>query len=132
MARDQKPRVRKAAPTIRERAEVAQNKAVNPAPGRTRSVISASTVPFKRVRLPQNRAGNGIRKAGRIIRKVLGRLFPKYFVNSWKEVRQVTWPNRKETWRLTMAVFIFAIIFGALVAGVDKVLDDVFKKLVLK
>ena len=132
MARDQKPRVRKAAPTIRERAEVAQNKAVNPTPRRTRSVISASSVPFKRIRLPRNRAGNGIRKAGRTIRKIFGRLFPKYFVNSWKEVRQVTWPNRKETWRLTMAVFIFAIIFGALVAGVDKILDDVFKKLVLK
>jgi preprotein translocase subunit SecE len=31
-----------------------------------------------------------------------------------------------------LAVFVFAIIFGALVAGVDKALDEIFKKLVLK
>lgn len=59
-------------------------------------------------------------------------LVPRYFVNSWREVRQVTWPNRRETWRLTLAVFIFAIVFGALVAGVDKVLDLLFKKVILK
>ncbi len=59
-------------------------------------------------------------------------LVPPYFVNSWREVRQVTWPNRRETWRLTLAVFIFAIVFGALVAGVDKGLDLLFKKVILK
>lgn len=59
-------------------------------------------------------------------------LIPRYFVNSWREVRQVTWPSRRETWRLTLAVFIFAIIFGALIAGVDKVLDLLFKKVILK
>lgn len=59
-------------------------------------------------------------------------LTPSYFINSWREVRQVTWPSRRETWRLTLAVFIFAIIFGAMIAGVDKVLDLVFKKLILQ
>ncbi|MBX4201521.1 preprotein translocase subunit SecE [Candidatus Saccharibacteria bacterium] len=57
---------------------------------------------------------------------------PKYFINSWHEVRKVVWPSRKETWRLTLAVFIFAIVFGALVAIVDKGLDTLFKDLVLK
>lgn len=59
-------------------------------------------------------------------------LIPSYFINSWREVRQVTWPNRRETWRLALAVFIFAIIFGAMIAGVDKVLDLIFKKLILQ
>ncbi len=59
-------------------------------------------------------------------------LVPPYFVNSWREVRQVTWPNRRETWRLTLAVFIFAVVFGALIAGVDKILDLLFKHLILK
>jgi preprotein translocase SecE subunit len=57
---------------------------------------------------------------------------PSYLKNSWREVRQVVWPNRKETWRLTLAVFVFAVVFGALVAGVDKGLDEVFKKVILK
>ena len=59
-------------------------------------------------------------------------LVPTYFINSWREVRQVSWPNRRETWRLTLAVFIFAIVFGALVAAVDKGLDELFKKVILK
>jgi len=53
-------------------------------------------------------------------------------VNAWREVRQVTWPSRRETWRLTGAVFIFAIVFGALVYGVDTGLDALFKKVILK
>jgi preprotein translocase SecE subunit len=68
----------------------------------------------------------------RVVKKYLAWLVPKYFVNSWRELRQVHWPNRRETWRLTLAVFVFAIIFGAMVAGVDKGLDALFKKLVLK
>ena len=57
---------------------------------------------------------------------------PSYFINSWREVKQVTWPNRRETWRLTAAVFVFATVFGILVAVVDKGLDEIFKKLILK
>ena len=59
-------------------------------------------------------------------------LVPTYFANAWREVRQVSWPTRRETWRLTLAVFIFAVVFGLLVAGVDKVLDLIFKKVILK
>ena len=59
-------------------------------------------------------------------------LVPTYFINSWREVRQVTWPSRRETWRLALAVFIFAVVFGVLIAGVDKGLDLIFKKVILK
>jgi len=62
----------------------------------------------------------------------LKKLTPRYFKNAWAELRLVTWPSRRESWRLTGAVFIFAIVFGLLIAGVDKVLDEIFKKTVLK
>lgn len=68
----------------------------------------------------------------RPVKKILSLLVPRYFVNSWKEVMKVSWPDRKETWRLTGAVLIFAIVFGSLVAGVDKGLDELFKKVILK
>ncbi len=132
MARASKPRIRKAAPTVRERAEVAQNKMSNEKPKRVRRLASASARPFKNVRLPDGPLKSGIKKTGRVVGKVLNRLVPRYFVNAWRELRLVTWPSRRETWRLTLAVFIFAIIFGAMVAVVDKGLDEVFKKLVLK
>lgn len=68
----------------------------------------------------------------RPIKKLLSFLVPRYFVNSWKEVKLVSWPNRRETWRLTLAVMVFAIVFGSMVAGVDKVLDLLFKEVILK
>ncbi len=75
---------------------------------------------------------SGLAKIGRVLGKILGWLVPRYFLNAWREVRQVTWPSRGESWRLTSAVFIFAIIFGALVASVDKGLDEIFKKVIIK
>lgn len=77
-------------------------------------------------------ARSSILSSMRPILRPLRWLIPRYFVNSWREVRQVTWPSRRETWRLTLAVFIFAIVFGALIAGVDKGLDLLFKKVILK
>jgi preprotein translocase SecE subunit len=59
-------------------------------------------------------------------------LVPPYFRNSWRELRQVTWPSRKETRQLTSAVLIFAIIFGVLIAITDYGLDKLFKKVILK
>lgn len=127
-----KPRIRKTAPTVRQRVEAAQIEASREKPRRIRKVLRRAPNPFRRLHLPNNKAFGILRKLGRGIRKVLSWLMPRYFINAWRELRQVVWPSRKETWRLTLAVFIFAIVFGALVAGVDKGLDEIFKKLVLK
>lgn len=59
-------------------------------------------------------------------------LVPKYFRNSWAELRQVTWPDRSQTARLTLAVIIFATIFGILIAIVDFGLSKLFRELLLK
>jgi preprotein translocase SecE subunit len=59
-------------------------------------------------------------------------IVPAYFRNSWKELKQVTWPTWVESIRLTWAVLLFAIIFGAAVAVVDFGLDKVFKQILLK
>ena len=69
-----------------------------------------------------------VRFVGRILAKVL---LINYFISSWKELRQVSWPGRKETAKLTMAVFMFAIVFGALIAAVDYGLDKIFRKILL-
>jgi preprotein translocase SecE subunit len=63
---------------------------------------------------------------------VSSHIFPSYFSSSWKELRLVTWPNRKETRQLTTAVIIFAIIVGVVVTLIDLVLNKVFKKVILK
>lgn len=125
-----KPRLRKTAPTLREQAQAAKvEKSQN---GRLRTVATKAKRPLKKIRLPQNKVTAPIRKAGRGSRRVLGWLVPRYFINSWREVKQVTWPSRRETWRLTGAVFVFAIVFGVMIAAVDKGLDVLFRNLVLK
>jgi len=113
-----KPRIRKTAPTIRERVEAAQAEADKPQ---------------AKPRLSSARArGRSVFKIFRPLKRPLRWLVPRYFINAWRELRLVTWPSRRETWRLTGAVVVFAIVFGALVAGVDFGIDKLFKKVVLK
>ena len=78
--------------------------------------------------------GRGLLKVGRLKPfRLIGKiLWPTYFSNSWKELKQVTWPGRRESWQLTLAVIIFSIIFGAIIALVDYGLDKVFKQVLLK
>ena len=89
------------------------------------------TVPFRLI-------GRGFKKIASFLARfkvfrILGRiLVPYYFRNSWKELKQVTWPSGKQTRQLTIAVIIFAIIFGAVVALLDFILDKVFKEVLLK
>lgn len=56
---------------------------------------------------------------------------PLYFSNAWKELRQVTWPGRKETWKLVFAVYVFAIGLGIAVALLDFGLEKLFKEVIL-
>jgi preprotein translocase SecE subunit len=54
-----------------------------------------------------------------------------YIRSSARELKTVTWPTWRESRKLTVAVIIFSIIFGALVAAVDYVLDKIFKQILL-
>jgi preprotein translocase SecE subunit len=101
-------------------------------PKRLKSAASKVARPVKKLRLGDKKAVKLAAKPVRLVGRVISWIVPSYFINAWREVRQVHWPNRRETWRLTLAVFIFAVIFGAMVAGVDKGLDEIFKKVVLK
>jgi preprotein translocase subunit SecE len=55
-----------------------------------------------------------------------------YIRNSFKELKAVTWPTKRESRRLTLAVIVFAIVFGVLIAVVDYGLDKIFKRILLK
>lgn len=70
-----------------------------------------------------------MRFIGRTLNKIL---LIDYFMLSWKELRLVTWPARKETAQLTIAVFIFAIGFGVLIAVVDFGFSKLFQEVILK
>ena len=111
-----KPRIRKSAPTVRERVEAASAEREEKPPSRARRTVSKVASPARKFRLGERKTVKFLAKVFRPVRRVLRWLMPRYIVNSWREVRQVIWPNRRETWRLTLAVFIFAIVFGLALA----------------
>jgi preprotein translocase subunit SecE len=58
-------------------------------------------------------------------------IIPKFIKSTFTEIRQVTWPDRKITVKLTVAVVLFSLIFSALVGSLDWVFEIIFKKVFL-
>ena len=52
----------------------------------------------------------------------------KYFKLSWIELRQVRWPNRRTTWKLTFIVIGYCIIFVTLITLLDILFQFIFNK----
>lgn len=123
-----KRRMVKKAESVRELAEKNQQQANKP----KKQGVLWMTARF--IATPFRFIGRQAAKLGRFKAfRFLGLiLLPRYFRNSWIELRQVTWPNRRESWQLTSAVIIFAVIFGVMIAIVDYGLDKVFKQVLLK
>lgn len=85
-------------------------------------------------RPPLKQIGHGFRWFFRLRPvRFIGRLLGfGYFRGSVQELKHVTWPSWRESRRLTTAVIIFSVVFGALIAIVDFGLDKLFKQLILK
>ena len=45
--------------------------------------------------------------------------FGRYLKESWHELRQVRWPNRKATWKMVLAVLVYTAIFMVLILLLD-------------
>ena len=58
---------------------------------------------------------------------------PSYFKTAWSELKKVSWPTRKETWRNTWVVIIvsafFALFLGALDYGLKYLLEYILSTL---
>lgn len=97
--------------------------------------ISAALRPFGKffsglfATTPFRLLGRALKPVGKILAKLL---FLKHLSKSWQELRKVTWPSWRQSWRLTTAVLLFAVIFGVTIAGVDYVVEHAFKKLLLR
>lgn len=131
---DDKPKRRriKKTETIRERAARTQDAPAKPR--RIKKTASAVGKPLKKARdfgrkeyylpLPDNKVGRFLNKRRRIV--------PKFIREAWQELRHVTWPNRKETAKMTFAVIMFALVFGVLIAIVDFGLEKLFREVIIK
>ncbi len=43
----------------------------------------------------------------------------RYLKDSWRELRQVRWPNRKTTWKMVIAVLIYTVLFVIFISVLD-------------
>jgi preprotein translocase SecE subunit len=131
MAEDKsKSKPAKKAETLRQRTQRASEA---PRVRRIQKTAKSITKPFsaaKRVGakeyylpLPDNKVGHFLNKRRQVT--------PRYFRDAWAEVRNVQWPDRRTTVRLTFAVFVFSLVFGLLITTVDYGLDKLFRKVFL-
>lgn len=56
---------------------------------------------------------------------------PKYFIDSWKEIKKVTWPSRKESLKLTLAVAIFTLVFTIVTVIADYLFSEIVERIIL-
>lgn len=54
-----------------------------------------------------------------------------YFTNSWRELRQTRWPNRRAAWSLTLAVILFSAFFVGLILLVDWIFEYIIREVIL-
>lgn len=119
--------------TVRERAEKTTKKASRQP--RTRKIASSAVKPVQKVGKALNKEFHPIKQGDSGARKVLTKkapLMPRYFVNSFRELKLVTWPSRKTAAKLTLAVILFSIFTAALVRAMDYGYDKLFKDVILK
>lgn len=136
-----KRRQLKAAPavSVRQKASSAAQKS-----GKSRKLQKARSVAWKPFRALFTLSGRILRPfrfllvpfrtrparaVGRFLASVL---LLRYFRESWKELRQVEWPNARTTAKLTLAVFLFAVVFGLFVSLVDYIIGLGVEKLIIK
>lgn len=63
-------------------------------------------------------------------KKEKGNPLAVYLRGAYAELRKVTWPTRKETWRKSWIVIAFSVAFAAFLGGLDYLLTIVLEALI--
>jgi len=108
-------------PKKRRQIKTTVSKISSPIKSVLRFLTKEYSLPLK---TPDNKFGRMLSKNRRVI--------PKFFKDAWNELKLVSWPTKKETTRLTTAVFVFASLFGIAIWLVDLGLDNIFRKVLIK
>ncbi len=61
-----------------------------------------------------------------------GRQLVGFGRDSWREVRKVVWPTRKESIQMTAYVFVFVLVMAIILWLADKTIEWVFYDLILR
>ncbi len=53
----------------------------------------------------------------------------RYIRDSFREVRQVRWPDRKSTWKMTLSVILYVFLIAAIIMLLDAFFTFIFNQL---
>ena len=89
----------------------------------------------KAAKKTKNREQLSPKKHNAIVRFLLTLTTPfraigRYFRDSWRELRLVKWPTRKLTWKMTIAVIVYVLIFAGLIAILDILFTLLFSNII--
>lgn len=56
----------------------------------------------------------------------------RYLRDSWRELRQVRWPNRKATWKMVLAVVVYTALFVVIISLLDLFFSWLFSLILSK
>lgn len=116
--------------SMRESAAKSREKASQPK--RVRKAATAASKPLSKTAEVATKQRHVLPKSGTDSFWHRERSFaPTWFKNAWNELRQVTWPSRRETWRLVLAVFIFSALLSLFIALLDNALETIFRNVFL-
>lgn len=136
MATSKKPNskklvVKKKRQTVRQRVE----KSASSTQPRIRKVAGSSVGSIKKVGKVLKKEYTPIRTGSSKAGKVLGsrsRLTPRYFIDAFRELKQVQWPSFRSAMKLTGAVFVFAFCLSAIIVAFDYGFERLFRDVILK
>lgn len=134
MARIKKPSLKaKKQETVRERAE--KQRLRQSAEPRRKKVASATAKPVKGLGKILTKEFNPITvkkgKYSNLLSKRIS-LMPKYFINSYRELKEVHWLKPRQALSLTFAVIIFSVSIALFVQLLSYVFDKVVQEVILK
>ena len=52
-----------------------------------------------------------------------------YIRDSFRELRQVRWPNRKETWKLVLSVIVYVVLIAGFIMLLDMLFNFIFSQI---
>ena len=57
---------------------------------------------------------------------------PRYFTQSFREFKNITWPSFGSALKLTFAVLVFSVVMATFIRALDFGFDKLFKEVILK
>ena len=112
--------------TANSDTETVETPKISPAPAPTETKPT-KTKPQKSKKSPKDTAEKPLKEVFILARPFVA--FGRYLRDSWREIRQVRWPNRKLTWKMTLAVLIYCAIFMIFILVLDALFTFIFNLL---